>query len=259
MSQPLITGTGITVRFKNTTVLDSVAFEFFEREIVGLVGPNGSGKSTLLKLCTALLKPTQGELTLRSGKNLNKLKSSKRARMISYVPQVLEAHSFSTYETVMMGRYNRLWRFASAGEDDHSAVLNAMERVEITHLAERKFDVLSGGEKRRTVFARALAQDTAIMALDEPTADLDLKHRAKLMKLIRGEAERGRTIIIALHDLEAALRYCDRVYMLHDGGFYKVGTPSEVITPANVRFVFDAEITIAPHPDDGLPQVSLRY
>ena len=259
MSAPLITGTDITVRFKDNTVLDCVTFELFENEVLGLVGPNGSGKSTLLKLCTALLKPTKGAITLQNGKSLGKLKATERARIISYVPQVLEPHSFSTYETVMMGRYNRLRRFASAGKDDHLAVSNAMEQVEITHLVERRFDVLSGGEQRRTAFARALAQDTAIMALDEPTADLDLKHRVKLMKLIRSEADNGRTIIIALHDLESALRYCDRVIMLHNGGFYKMGAPSEVITPANVRFAFDAEITIAPHPDDGLPQVSLRY
>lgn len=241
-------------------ILERVSFEARTGEIVGLVGENGAGKTTLLKLCAGIIKPSGGQLLIGAdAKPLSKLNSRQLAQTVAYMPQNPESHSFNAYDAVMMGRYNRARRFMPAAKQDHAATQAALETAAVSHLAERKFDTLSGGEQRRVVFARALAQEAQIMLLDEPTADLDLNHRNAAMETIKREARRGRAVVIALHDLELALRYCERVYMLRNGAVYAHGETRAVITPANVKAVFGVDIVIAAHPADGAPSLSVIY
>jgi iron complex transport system ATP-binding protein len=223
-------------------VVDGVTLAPRPGETVGLLGPNGSGKSTLLKLLAGVLGPSAGVVTL-DGRPLDRVGRRAAARRIATVDQ--HAHTqneLTVRDVVALGRipHRRPWSAASA--DDGRAVAAALERTGLTGLAGRSWHTLSGGERQRAQIARALAQEPRELLLDEPTNHLDIQHQLDLLELIAGLPV---TTVVALHDLNLAALYCDRLLVLADGRAVAEGTPGEVLTPALIEQVYGvrAEVT----------------
>ena len=245
-------------------VLGDVSLHVESGEILGIVGPNGSGKTSLLKLLAKLAVPQRGTLSL-FGRNLVDLSREEMARTVAFVPQEsAPAFSFTVAETVLMGRYphrrQSRWSLGFGWEDpeDCAAAAQAMATMDISHLASRAVTDLSGGERQRAMIARALAQTPRVLLLDEPTAFLDLQHQLEICSVLRRLSdEQGLTVVIVSHDLNLASQYCDRIVMLKEGSVYSMGTPSEVLSVEALRAVYGCEVLIDPHPESGLPRVTL--
>ena len=239
-------------------ILKGVSIRAGERETVGVIGPNGSGKSTLLKCIYRILRPSGGAVKL-DGRDLLAYTTKESARKIAVVAQHNYYNfDFSVQDVVLMGRSPHKRALDRDNAEDHRIVAQALETVGMTAFAQRSFSTLSGGEQQRVILARALAQQTPCLILDEPTNHLDIKFQLQLMDLVRGL---DRTVITAVHDLNIAAMYCDRLYALKDGQIVGQGTPQELLTPAFIREVYevDAEVyqdkrgilRILYYPDDG--------
>ncbi len=247
----------ISVRLGGATILDSASLEARPGELLGLLGPNGAGKSTLLRVMAGLLKPVAGQVRL-DGSDLGALAAGERAKRIAFMPQQDAQHPFTALETVLMGRYPHLGRFELEGARDREIARAAMERTDTCEFESRQLDTLSGGERQRVLLARTLAQQSSVLLLDEPAANLDLKHRLSIMDVLRAEiAEREIAVVMALHDLSLAGRYCDRLALMSSGLIAAEGAPADVLTPANLREAFDVETFVESDPVTGRPQVSL--
>lgn len=205
----------------------------------GLLGPNGAGKSTALRLLAGLLRPTAGRVELE-GVALGERSRRHLAQRIAFTPQDCELlFDFTVRALVQMGRHP--WRKGLKGPSaaDRRAVDEAMEAMQITQFADRSARALSGGERQRVFIARALAQQTPILLLDEPTAHLDFGRRTELMRLLaRLQADRGLTVVIALHDLNLAALFCSRVSLLAEGRLVAEGPPAQVMTQALMSRTF---------------------
>ena len=247
----------ISVRLGGATILDSASLDARPGELLGLLGPNGAGKSTLLRVMAGLLKPDAGEVRF-GGALLGTMAAGERARRIAFMPQDDAQHPFTALETVLMGRYPHLGRFELEGWSDREIARGAMERTDTGEFETRQLDTLSGGERQRVLLARTLAQQAAVLLLDEPAANLDLKHRLSIMDVLRTEIhEREIAVVMALHDLSLAGRYCDRLALMSNGAIAAEGAPADVLTPANLREAFEVETFVESDPVTGRPQVSL--
>ena len=257
VSQAAINASEISVKLGGNPILNSVHFEARPGEISGLIGPNGAGKSTLLRVLAGLIRPDSGEVWIADSP-LKGLSSGERARRIAFMPQHDAAHPFTAIETVLMGRYAHLGRFELEGKLDREIALDAMLRTDTAQFENRQLDRLSGGERQRVILARTLAQRGEVILLDEPSASLDLRHRLSIMETLRAEAaEKSVAVVIALHDVSLAGRYCDRLNLLSDGQIVAEGPPSDVLTPANLRNAFAVETEVMLDPVTGSPQVWL--
>ena len=247
----------VSVRLGDTQALDAVSIEAEPGEILGLIGPNGAGKSTLLRVLAGLTRPDSGLVRL-GGTPLRRMNAGERARRIAYMPQHDANHAFTALETVLMGRYPHLGRFELEGRRDRKIAHAAMERTETVRFESRQLDRLSGGERQRVVLARALAQRADVFLLDEPSSSLDLRYRLSIMETLQKEIElRQVTVVVALHDVFLAGRYCDRLALMSDGVIDSVGDPGDVLTTDNLRRVFGVETTVRRDPETGSPQVWL--
>ncbi|GII95958.1 ABC transporter ATP-binding protein [Sinosporangium siamense] len=223
-------------------------------EVVGLVGPNGSGKSTLLRSVYRVVRPAAGRVSV-DGQDAWSIGSRSYARMVAAVVQ--EAASvegdLTVREVVAMGRtpYKRL--LDGETPDDRRAMTTALDGVGAAHLTHRTFTHLSGGEKQRVLIARALAQRPALLVLDEPTNHLDIRHQLDVLALLR---RLPATVLLALHDLNLAAAFCDRMYVLKAGQVAASGPPAEVLTPALISEVYGVASEVAVHPRTGTPQVT---
>ena len=254
---PSITARQVTVSLGGATVLNSVSFGAVPGEISGLIGPNGAGKSTLLRVLAGLIRPESGEVSLE-GTPLNTLNTNQRARRIAFMPQHDAAHPFTALETVLMGRYAHLGRFELEGKKDRDIALDAMVRTDTAQFEDRQLDRLSGGERQRVILARALAQQAGVILLDEPSASLDLRHRLSIMETLKAEvASRDVAVVVALHDVSLAGRYCDRLSLMSNGRIAAEGRPVDVLTPGNLRNAFAVETEVHIDPATGSPQVWL--
>jgi len=234
--------------FGNGPVLEGIDLDLFAGAMVGLIGPNGAGKTTLLSLLMGLLRPSAGQV-LVGGRPLSGLSRRRLARIMSLVPQEFEiGFAFRVRDIIAMGRYPYLGRFQVPGPADLAAVDEAMALTGVGALAQRTIDTLSGGERQRVLIARAVAQQTPIVLLDEVTANLDLSHQLEVLELARGMAADGRLVIAAIHDLAMASRYCDRLLLLADGCLQADGPARTVLTPRNLRRFFNVEVEIAEAP-----------
>ena len=242
--------------YKQGHVLLGVDIEAHGGDIVGVVGPNGAGKTTLLRLISGTLSPTAGSVRI-DGADVGTLTPVQRARLVSVVLQNPQLPlSYSVFELVLMGRNPYLRLLQWEGRDDIEIVERVMELTDTWRLRDREVGSLSGGERQRTLVAMALAQETPVMLLDEPTASLDLAHQTGVMNLIRNvQRHRNGAIIVAMHDLTLAAQYCDRLLMLSEGRVYVEGTPEAVLTTENVSTVYGAEVFILQHPKAGRPVV----
>ncbi len=211
--------------------LDGVDLELGGSELVALVGPNGSGKSTLLRVLGGILAPTEGTVEVR-GRAVSTLTPRARAKELASVPQSLRALPETRVEAfVLGGRYAHLSIFTRAREQDRRAVDHALEEVDARAWSTRMLTELSGGECRRVLVARALAQESPILLFDEPTASLDPEHQVQLFELVRRLVQEGRTAFLATHELSLAGRYADRILVLDRGRICAQGPPLEVLVP----------------------------
>ncbi|MCB2154917.1 heme ABC transporter ATP-binding protein [bacterium] len=240
-------------------LLDSVDLEIPAGRIVAIVGPNGAGKSTLLRLMTGLLRPERGRILLQ-GNPLQAMPRREIARTVAVVPQgESSAFPFTVEEIVQMGRAPHLrGPLAQESEDDVAISRQAIRLVGLEPLLHRPVSQLSGGERQLVLIARAFAQQTPILLLDEPTASLDLAHQQQILRLVVRQArEQSQTVVLILHDLNLAVRFCDEIVVLHEGRVAAHGTPEEILQLELLERVYAAEIWTAPGPD-GHPIVGLR-
>jgi iron complex transport system ATP-binding protein len=245
----LISCEGLALRLGGQPVLVDVDLQVHAGEVVALVGPNGAGKSTLLAALAGDLEPEQGRVLLGEY-DLTGVPVAERAR--ARAVQVQEARlsfAFRAEEVVRMGRAP--WRGTRFVDDDDAVVAHALRTSEIEHLAGRLFPTLSGGEKARTAFARAVGQETAVLMLDEPTAALDIRHQERLLAEVRERAAAGVGVVVVLHDLTLAAAYADRIVLLADGRVRANGTPRDVLTPELLTEVYRYPIAVVEHEDSG--------
>jgi len=237
-------------RYGATPVLQGITTNIEPGEFVAVVGPNGAGKSTLLKIMAALLKKYSGSVAFK-GAEIAHLMPRDIAQRVAFVPQ--ETHvmfPFSVGEIIMMGRLpHRNGGLFESAQDDYRA-RQAMQLTDTTSIASKTFNQLSGGERQRVVLASALAQDPAVLLLDEPTVYLDLKHQIQFYDIIEKlNAERHMTIISVTHDINLAARYAHRMIAIRDGRLAADGSPQEVLTPNNMHDIFEINTSIVRRPD----------
>jgi iron complex transport system ATP-binding protein len=225
-----------------------------EGELVGLIGPNGAGKSTLLRALSGALPPIRGAVTL-DGRDLSAIPARERARSISFVPQTEPAlFDFTVRDVVLMGRYAHQMGRRGEQKGDFDAATRAMSSTDTLHLADRPITSLSGGEHRRVLLARALAQQAPLMLLDEPTAHLDVTHQSEVLALLgRLVRDEGAGALAALHDLNLAADSCDRLVLIAAGRIVTDGTPDEVMTPVNLSRAYGGDLRVTRNPASGRP------
>ena len=237
-------------------ILNGVDLEVPEGEMMALVGPNGTGKSTLLRTLAGLLPIPSGRV-LVAGRDLVKLSPLERSRTLAMVGQQEETPAdLRVAEVFALGLLPHRPPWSGGGRKERDAVAEALEQVSMTAYANRGFHQLSGGEQRRVLLARGLAQRTELLLLDEPTNHLDIRHQHALLRMVRGL---GRTVIAAIHDLDLAATYFDHIVVLNDGGVAADGKPSEVLTPELVGDVFGMAASMVTDPATGEPRLLLSY
>ena len=253
---------GLTVAYttgkRAIVALRDVSLRLAAGELVGLVGPNGSGKTTLIRAVTKTVVPAGGEINL-CGDNVTSLSQAEIARRVAVVPQEpLLPEAFTALECVLMGRTPHLKLLQNESAPDFEAARRAMARTDSGELAGRPMGQLSGGERQRVVVARALAQDTPVLLLDEPTAHLDIGHQASVLALMRALCrDEGKAVLAVVHDLTLAAAYCDRLVMLRSNGTVAAeGGASEILRPELLAAVYGAGVDVFPHPRTGSPVVA---
>lgn len=240
------------------SVLRGIDLQLEPGEMLALIGPNGAGKSTLLRLAGGILRPSAGRASLLD-RDLNTMRPREVARQVAVVPQEGPIPvGLVVREMVGLGRtpYARLLLGPSA--HDRAMVDWALAAAGVDALAERFVDELSGGERQRVILARALAQEPRLLLLDEPTANLDLLHQVAMLELVRGlTRERGLAVLAAVHDLQLAALYCDRVALMHAGRIVSQGPPEAVLTEPLLLEAFGQRVVLSEHPTHGVPLVAL--
>ena len=231
----------IRLAYGAEAILKGVSMEAGNREFVGLIGPNGSGKSTLLKCVYRVLSPDDGAVFL-VGKSLKEMNYKASARSMGVVAQHNYYNfDFSVREVVLMGRSPHKKALERDNAEDYAIVAEALKKVGMADFAARSFSTLSGGEQQRVILARALAQQTPCLILDEPTNHLDITHQLQLLKIVK---QLDVTVISAIHDLNIAAMFCDRLYVLKNGEIVAEGTPREVLTRKLIREIYEVESDI---------------
>ncbi|MCB1510152.1 MAG: ABC transporter ATP-binding protein [Hyphomicrobiaceae bacterium] len=229
-------------------ILRGVDLDVAGGELVGIIGPNGAGKSTLVKAALGLL-PATGDIAI-VGKPMPALTTLERARAAAYIPQDREvAWDMPVRDVVMLGRLPHRAPFAAPTEQDVAAVTAAMDDADVSAFADRPVTALSGGERARVLVARALAQQAPLLLADEPTSGLDPAQQLAIMALFRAACRQSQAIVLTIHDLQLAGRWCDRLVLLHDGRVVGSGPPLEVLTPAAIRVVYGCDARIIDSPD----------
>ena len=234
--------------YHNARILEDFFMSVQDGQMVSIVGPNGSGKSTLIKCIDRILDPVSGHIMV-DRKDILKMKRKEAAQKIAYVPQSsLRVFPHTVFDVVLMGRRPHLgWKSNPADEDK---VWEMLKLLGIEGLSLKMFSELSGGQQQKVLIARALAQDTGVLLLDEPTSNLDIWHQIDVMELLRAMIRKQRlTAIIAIHDLNMAARYSDRVLMMKKGKILASGTPDEVFNSENLEAIYGIKANIK-HIDD---------
>ena len=238
--------------YAETTILKSVDLTIPDGQVTILIGPNGCGKSTLLKTMARILPPSRGHVLL-DGKDIHTLNTKSVAARLGLLPQgPIAPEGLTVRELVAQGRYPHQSLLRQWTQADEDAVNGAMATAGITDFADRSVDTLSGGQRQRCWVATVLAQETELILLDEPTTFLDLKVQVDLMNLLTGLAhERGRTLVIVLHELSLAAAYADHLVMMKDGQIVAAGTPDDIFTAERLKHVFDLDASVLRDPATG--------
>jgi iron complex transport system ATP-binding protein len=244
----------VSLGYHSRAVVYDINLKTLAGEMLGLVGPNGSGKSTLIKGISGVVSLFSGTI-LVDGRNTRAMKREELARIVATVPQnPLLPAAFTAFEVVLMGRTPHLGLLRYEGKKDFAIAWRAMELTGTQSFAYRRISELSGGEQQRVVIARALAQEPKILLLDEPTAHLDISYQIEILDLIKSLClERRLTVVIAVHDLNLASQYCDRIVLLNGGRIRAEGSPAQVLTAENIKQAYGANVCVFPHPINHLP------
>ncbi len=257
MTNPILQLQDVSFAYHRDPVVKAVSLEVETGEFIGVLGPNGSGKSTLLKLLGGILKPDSGSVMFRD-KGLNDYKRKILAQSIAWLPQEhAMAFSFRVAEIVLMGRHPYLSPMTFEGQKDFDIADQAMRTTETTHLSERQFSDISGGEKQRVMVACAITQEPEVMLLDEPTTALDIKYQLEIINILhRLNRNDGMTLLLAMHDLHLASKYCRRLILIDNGNIVKDGTPEEVLQKDILESVYGVQLKVIRDPDDGSIMIS---
>ncbi|MFE2035528.1 ABC transporter ATP-binding protein [Streptomyces scopuliridis] len=246
----------LTLAYEDRTVVHELDLAVPDGQVSVIVGPNACGKSTTLRALGRLLKPRGGSVLL-DGTELARIPTRKIAQSIGLLPQSPVApEAITVADLVSRGRQPHQHWWQQWSDEDERAVTDAMERTDVTALADRSVDELSGGQRQRVWIAMALAQETDLLLLDEPTTFLDIAHQVEVLDLVRRlNHDQGRTVVIVLHDLNQAARYADHLVAMKAGRIVAEGRPGEVVTAELVREVFGLESVVVPDPVTGSPLV----
>ncbi len=248
----------LSAGYENGYVLENISFSLEDGEFLSILGRNGSGKSTLIKALQGLLKNASGQITV-DGEDVFSLKARQLAKKIAYVPQIFRfSFEFSVMETILMGRYIHQGRLGSISSSDSRMVEEVISLTQIDHLKDKKIAHLSGGERQRVFIARALAQDTPFLFLDEPSSHLDISYQVEIYRILkRLQEEKGKTILSTEHNINLVIPYSQRLMFLKDGKIRALGEPEKLITKKNIKDVFDADVEIRENIHSKLPEISL--
>lgn len=250
-----ITTKNIKVSIDDTAILNGINIAANNKEFIGIIGPNGSGKSTLLKCIYRTLKPTSGIVTL-DNKDLSKLSVKESSKKMA----VLSQHNnynfdFTVRDIVLMGRAPHKKFMERDTKEDYDIMYDSLKKVDMLDFLDRSFLTLSGGEQQRIILARALTQQTDCLILDEPTNHLDVKYQLQLMNIVKNL---GIEVIAAIHDLNIAAMYCDKIYVLKDGYIVAYGTPKEILTVDLIKSVYEVDAYITEDTDSNLINICYK-
>jgi len=247
---------GLTVFYGKRCALQDISLEIQRGQVMALIGPNGAGKSTLIRAASGVL-PIQSGKIRTNGDEFTSLPPILRARCLAVVPQAVALPpAFTAWETVLMGRTPYLNFLGQTSNADDEIVRLALKRADALDFADRRVGELSGGEQQRIMLARALAQATPILLLDEPTAHLDMQYQVALMQTIRQLAHKDNlAVMIAMHDLNLAARYADSVALLVQGRLEAVGDPNDVLTPERISKAYHLPVQVVRHPFQQAPLI----
>jgi ABC-type cobalamin/Fe3+-siderophores transport systems, ATPase components len=239
----------VDVLLSKRLIIDHVSLRVKKGEFVGIIGPNGSGKSTLLKAMYRTIGISGGNIAINK-KNINEVSLRESALQASVVSQQNHYNfDFKVKDVVIMGRAPHKKSMELDDENDHKIVDDAIRKVDMTDFEERSFYTLSGGEQQRVILARSLAQQTPCLFLDEPTNHLDIKYQLQLLDIVKNLKI---TVLCALHDLNLAAAYCDRIYLLKGGKVYAFGSPEDVLTQKIIKDVYGVDATVEKNEETGL-------
>lgn len=242
--------------YDNKIIIQGIDLEIPKNKISVIIGANGCGKSTLLKTVAKLIKPSEGDVTL-DGKAINKYPPKQLARILGILPQSpVVPEGITVADLVGRGRFPHQSLFSGWSKKDYEAVEEAMEFMNITEFANYDIDELSGGQRQRVWIAMALAQQTDILLLDEPTTFLDITYQVEILDLLTSlNRKYGTTIVMVLHDINLSARYADYIFALHKGELVAEGKPSDVITTDLVKSIFDLNCVVIQDPISDTPLV----
>jgi iron complex transport system ATP-binding protein len=253
---PRLSASGLTLGYRDRVVVESLDLDVLDGGITAIIGPNGCGKSTLLRALGRLLAPRAGAVLL-DGKRIDRLRPRDVARELGLLPQAPTApEGLTVADLVGRGRHPHQSLLRQWSRDDEEAVAEALAWTGIADLRDRPLDELSGGQRQRAWLSMALAQGTGVLLLDEPTTYLDIAHAVEVLDLVdRLHTDRGRTVVMVLHDLTLAARYADRLVVMTDGRIAAAGEPTDVLTADLVQDVFGIRAAVVPDPVSGRPLV----
>jgi iron complex transport system ATP-binding protein len=242
----------VEFRYGSVQVLKDVSIELAESEMLGVVGPNGAGKSTLIRCIDRILKPQRG-IILLDERDIKEMRLMELAKKMGYIPQsTSQIFPATVFDTVLMGRRPHIgWQ---SSEKDTEMVLEMLQMLNIEDLAMRDINELSGGQQQKVFIARALTQEPDVLLLDEPTSNLDIKHQLEVMDIIKNIVkEKELSAIMAIHDLNLASRYADRIIMMYSGEIFSAGDPVSVLTPDNIKRVYGVVAEV--NNNNGMPYI----
>jgi len=230
-------------------ILDGISARFEPRKIHGIIGPNGSGKSTLLKNICRIWEPQSGSILIH-GTDYTKIPRKELSTLVTLVPQnATIGFPISVFDIVAMGRNPHLGRFEGMRQNDREIIERALQQTNIYELKDRNINELSGGESQLAIIARALVTEASLILLDEPTSELDVKHTLEILKILQGFKDQGKTILVTIHDLNLARKFCDTISILSRGKLFYSGTPENAFAAEIIKQVFDVHIREHKHND----------
>lgn len=231
-------------RYDDKTVIDGISLDFSEGNLIGVIGPNGCGKSTLLSLVAGLKQPLRGQVLLNEQPILS-FKRKTLARQLAYLPQVPSCPKGMTVRQILQfGRYPYQSLLRQFSRKDEESIMEVSEALNLVEYLDRPMNELSGGQRQKAWLGLVLTQDAPIVLLDEPTSALDIGHQYEVMEHIKGAMFSGKTVIMVIHDLNTAAKFCDRLVALKSGKIFRDGTVIEVFTPETIAHLYEVEIEL---------------